>query len=149
MKKTQLLVFALIISISAYAQIDTPVRWSYGAKRINANEAVVVLRARIHPGWHIYSQKVKKGGPIKTSFKFAPSKNYILLGKPTEPTPKVKYEKSFKMNIGYFENEVVFQQKIRLKNNVPIDIKGGLEYAVCNKTGCLPPEDIAFNIPLK
>ncbi|MDB5146927.1 MAG: sugar transporter, partial [Mucilaginibacter sp.] len=103
MKKLLVLVTALIISAGAYAQIESPVRWSYAAKKINDKEAVVFLKATIQSGWHIYSQTVKDGGPIKTSFDFTPSKLYAAVGKTTEPTPVTKYEKSFSMNVSYFE----------------------------------------------
>jgi hypothetical protein len=104
MKKLLLLVTAFAISIGAHAQIEAPVKWSYGAKKINSTEAVVLLKATIQKGWHIYSMHVKDGGPIKTSFTFSPSKGYGLVGKATEPTPLTKYEKSFTMNVSYFEN---------------------------------------------
>ena len=148
MKKISVLLFALTISIAAFAQIEAPVKWAYKAKRLGPNEAVILMKANIQPGWHIYSQTLKPGGPIKTSFKFAPSKHYALIGTPIEPTPKIKYEKDFKMNVGYFVKEVVFQQKIKTKTTSPIDVKGSLEYAVCNSIKCLPPEELAFNIPL-
>src|ERR1700760_314449 len=104
----------LLISFGASAQIETPVTWSYGAKKISPTEAVVFLKATIQDGWHIYSQTVKDGGPIKTSFTFAPSTQYSLVGKPVEPTPMTKYESAFSMNVSYFEKSVIFQQKIKL-----------------------------------
>ena len=149
MKKLSLLIVVLMLSVVANARIETPVRWAQGSKRINATETMVLLRARIQPGWHIYSQDFKVGGPVNTSFTFTPSKTYTLAGKTIEPTPKTKYEEGFKMNVGYFEKEVVFQQKIRIKSTSSTEVKGVLEYAVCNKIGCLPPEELAFNIPIK
>src|ERR1700722_13064954 len=120
MKKLLLVVIVLGISIGAYAQIETPVKWSYAAKKISSTEAVVFLKATIQDGWHIYSMDVKDGGPIKTSFKFSPSKEYALVGATTEPTPLTKYEKSFSMNVSYFEKSVIFQQKVKLKSaNAP------------------------------
>jgi DsbC/DsbD-like thiol-disulfide interchange protein len=148
MKKILLIITALVISIGAYAQIETPVKWSYAAKKISSTEAVVLLRATIEDGWHIYSQDVKDGGPIKTSFTFPPSKDYSLIGKTTEPTPVTKYEKAFTMNVSYFEKSVTFQQKIKLKSaNVSV-VKGKLEYMTCNDKKCLPPEDLDFSVPL-
>ena len=149
MKKLFVLIGILMLSVVANARIETPVRWAHGSKRINAHETMILLRARIQPGWHIYSQAVKEDGPIKTSFTFTPSKNYKLAGNTIEPTPKVKYEEGFKMNVGYFEKEVVFQQKIKLKSTSVTEVKGVLEYAVCNKIGCLPPEELAFNVSIK
>src|ERR1700749_2699019 len=99
MKRILLLMVVFMISAGAYAQIEAPVKWSYAAKRLPNNEAVIFLRATIQDGWHIYSQNVKDGGPIKTSFTFAPSKEYALVGSPSEPTPLTKYEDAFKMNV--------------------------------------------------
>ena len=148
MKKVLLLITVLLISAASYAQIETPVKWSYAAKKLNNNEAVVFLRATIQDGWHIYSLNVGDGGPIKTSFKFTPSKEYTLVGTIAEPTPIKKYEEAFKMNVTYFEKTVTFQQKVKLKSGKLAAIKGQLEYMTCNDKKCLPPEDVDFTIPL-
>jgi len=147
MKKLLLLMTVLLISAASYAQIESPVKWSYAAKKLNSNEAVIFLRATIQDGWHIYSLNVGDGGPIKTSFKFTPSKEYALVGTVSEPAPIKKYEDAFKMNVTYFEKTVTFQQKIKLKGKVSA-IKGQLEYMTCNDKKCLPPEDVDFSIPL-
>ncbi len=148
MKKIFLLAGILMISACAFAQIESPVKWSYASKRISSTEAVVFLRATIQDGWHIYSMNVKEGGPIKTSFDFAPSKDYSLDGKPSEPQPVTKYEAAFSMNVSYFEKTVTFQQKIKLKNANATEVKGKLEYMTCNDKKCLPPETVDFSIPL-
>jgi DsbC/DsbD-like thiol-disulfide interchange protein len=148
MKRVLLLVTALMISAGVFAQIERPVKWSYAAKKISKTEAVLFLRATIQSGWHIYSQNVKDGGPIKTSFTFSPSNEYALVGKTAEPTPVTKFEDAFKMNVSYFENTVTFQQKIKLKSDKVAAVKGQLEYMTCNNKKCLPPEDVDFEIPL-
>ncbi len=148
MKKSILLIAVLILSIGAKAQIEAPVKWSYGAKKISSTEAIVFLMAKIDNGWHIYSLNVKDGGPIKTSFTFDPSKEYSLVGKTTEPAAITKYEDVFKMNVSYFEKSVIFKQKIKLKSADVKEVKGKLEYMTCNDRKCLPPEDIDFTIPL-
>ncbi|MGZ3752185.1 MAG: protein-disulfide reductase DsbD domain-containing protein [Mucilaginibacter sp.] len=148
MKRVLLLMVVAMISAGAYAQIEAPVKWSYFAKRLKNNEVVILLHATIQDGWHIYSQNVKDGGPIKTSFTFAPSKEYTLVGKAYEPTPITKYEDAFKMNVSYFEKTVTFQQKIKLKSDKVTSIKGQLEFMTCNNRKCLPPDDVDFTIPL-
>lgn len=148
MKKLLLLIAVLMISAGAFAQIESPVKWSYAAKKLNNNEAVIFLRATIQDGWHIYSLNVGDGGPIKTSFKFTPSKEYALVGNVSEPTPIKKYEDAFKMNVTYFEKTVTFQQKIKLKSGNITAIKGQLEYMTCNDKKCLPPEDVDFTVSL-
>lgn len=148
MKRILLLIAVLMIGTAAFAQIEKPVKWSYAAKKISNTEAVVFLRATIQPGWHIYSQNVKDGGPIKTSFTFTKSKEYALVGKTSEPTPTSKYEEAFKMDVTYFENTVTFQQKVKLNSPNTKAVKGQLEFMTCNDHKCLPPEDVDFSIPL-
>ena len=138
---------ALIMMSSALkAQILTPVKWSYAAKKTGKNEAVVFIKATIDDGWHIYSQTVKDGGPVKTSFTFSPSTAFTLVGNTIEPI--TRNEKVFKMDVSYFEKSVIFQQKIHLNSGLAT-VKGTLEYMTCNDHQCLPPDDIDFSIAVK
>lgn len=146
------LLICLLLTISALgasAQLEQPVTWSYAAKKTGKNEAVLYLKATIEPGWHLYSQRVKPGGPFATSFSFIPSKSYSIMGTVIEPNPIVKEEKVFSMAVAYFENIVVFQQKVKLLEEKPFVIKGKLEYMVCNDDKCLPPSEMEFNVSVK
>ena len=143
-----LLLAVSFLSTGLFAQTLQPVKWSYAAKKINKTEAVLLIKATIDNGWHIYSTQQKEGGPVKTSIDFTPSKDYALYGALAEPKPVTKMEQVFKMNVLYFEKAVIFQQKIKLKKD-QTNIKGKVEYMVCNDKQCLPPEDIDFNIPVK
>lgn len=142
------LAFGLFLNFEALAQIQKPVVWSYAAKKTGKMEATLYLRATIESGWHIYSQHMKDGGPIKTTFTFAPSKDYTKIGKTIEPKPITKFEQTFDMNVNYFEKSVTFQQKVKL-NKATTTVKGKLEYMVCNDTQCLPPDEVSFSIPIK
>lgn len=148
MKNLFLFAVGLFFSFTASSQILTPVKWSYAAKKTSKTEAILYLKATIEDGWHLYSQNIADGGPVKTSFKFTPAKTYKLNGKTIEPKPIVKFEKAFDMNVGYFEKSVIFQQKIKLSGATGA-VKGTLEYMVCNDSQCLPPETVEFSIPVK
>lgn len=149
MKRITLILTLLFFSaVGAFAQLENPVTWSYAAKKISKTEAVVYLKATIDEGWHIYSQNIKPGGPNKTSFSFTPSKEYTLVGKTSEPKPITKFEKVFKMDVSYFEDEVVFQQKVKLAKGQTA-VKGKVEFMVCNDKQCLPPSEVTFSIPVK
>jgi hypothetical protein len=149
MKKISLVLSMVLFTIAgAFAQIEKPVTWSYAAKKTSATEAILYLKASIDGKWHIYSQNVKSGGPVKTTFTFSPSKDFSLVGKTTEPKAIVKYEDTFKMNVSYFEDQVVFQQKIKLNKGVTA-VKGKVEFMTCNDRQCLPPEEVTFSIPVK
>src|SRR5665213_4183744 len=64
----------------SFAQILTPVHWSYAAKKTGPTSGVIFIKAIIDKGWHIYSVNQPDGGPIKTSFKFDPSTAYQAIG---------------------------------------------------------------------
>jgi len=148
MKKILFIAVAMMFSMQLHAQILTPVKWAYGFKKIGKQEAVIFIKATIDEGWHVYSQTVKDGGPVKTTFTFAASKAYTLVGKTQEPTPITRYEKVFSMNVSFFEKSVIFQQKVRLKTG-QATVKGTLEYMTCNDKQCLPPETVEFSVAVK
>ena len=147
--KRSILLAALLFLVGSvlHAQILVPVKWSYGAKKVNDTAAIVFLKATIDSGWHVYSQHVKPGGPIPTSFTFDRSADYELVGKTVEPRPIVRMEKVFAMNVGYFERSVIFQQKIKLKK-AQVTVGGKLGFMTCNDKECLPPDNLRFSIPV-
>ena len=150
MKKATILLFTLLLTsvAGAFAQIETPVTWSYAAKKVSKTEAIIYLKATIENGWHIYSLNQKSGGPIKTTVTFDPSKDYTKVGLTTEPKPVVKYEKVFSMNVNYFEKQVIFQQKVKIPKGSAA-VKGKIEFMVCNDSKCLPPDEVSFSVQVK
>ena len=148
MKRLILFLTVTTFTLSAHSQILKPVTWSYAAKKTSKNEAVVYIKASIDQGWHLYSQDVKDGGPVKTTFTFPVSKEYTLVGKTVEPKAVTRYEDTFKMNVSFFEKSVVFQQKVMLKGATAV-IKGKVEFMTCDDKQCLPPEEIDFSVPVK
>ena len=150
MKKLGLLIAAVVLTMSAaVAQIQNPVKWSVASKKLNSKEAVVFIKATIQSGWHIYAQNVPDGGPFSTTFAFKNSKDFSLNGKPVENVKaKSKYEDVFKMNVPYFNNEVIFQQKVKL-NGKQATVSGTVEYMACDKNQCLPPDEYNFTVTIK
>lgn len=149
MKKILTAVLILILfALQSKSQILAPVSWSYAAKKTGKTEAVLFIKATIDKGWHVYSQFVKEGGPVKTTITFAPSASYALAGRTVEPKPITRMEKAFNMEVGFFETSVIFQQKVKLKAG-QVTVKGSLEYMTCNDQKCLPPDHIEFEIPVR
>lgn len=159
MKKEVIMFLSLqLIFIGVKAQILAPVKWSYTAQKTSATEAVLYLKATVQPGWHVFSVNQKSGGPQKTDFAFSKNADCALIGKVTEPTPIARLDQTFGIEIMYFENEVVFQQKIKIlrkalddkgRKNDGISVKGKVEFMACNESQCLPPAEVKFTIPIK
>lgn len=149
MKKTIVfLLFVACFSLTANSQILKPVTWAYAAKKTSATTATLYIKATVDEGWHLYSQFVKDGGPVKTTFTFPAGKGYTLVGKTIEPKPITKFESTFNMNVSYFEKTATFQQKIKLTGKTAI-VKGTVEFMVCDDKQCLPPEEVPFSISVK
>jgi DsbC/DsbD-like thiol-disulfide interchange protein len=148
MKKLILFLAVVTLSLTAKSQILKKVTWSYAAKKTSKTEAIVYIKATIDEGWHLYSQTVKEGGPVKTTFIFPASKEYKLIGKTIEPKPITRYEETFSMNVSFFEKSVTFSQKIKL-TGATATLKGTVEFMTCDDKQCLPPEEVSFSIPIK
>ncbi len=138
----------LLFNLASFAPVENHVKWGYFAKRTNNSEATIYIKATIDDGWHVYSQHIEEGGPRKTKITFTPSGGYSLVGKTIEPKALTKFDIFFKMNVGWFEREVVFTQKIKLKSANVSAVKCKLEFVVCNNKACLPPDEATFNIPV-
>lgn len=151
MNKARKLIFALLsvtFAVMTQAQIKAPVCWSYAAKRLNKSEAVIFIKATIDQGWHIYSEDMPVGGPMKTSFSFTKNDSYELVGDVKEPEPQIKHETIFNMDVRCFEKNVTFQQVVKIKNANTI-ISGILQYVCCDDNQCLPQKKISFSIIVK
>lgn len=143
-----LLGFLMLLVSSGQSQVLSPVKWSYAAKKTSATEVVLYLKAVVQDGWHIYSVNQKPGGPLKTSFKFTSSQGFVLIGKATEPEPIFRFEEVFKIQVAYFEKEVVFQQRMKLRK-AQVIVKGTVEFMACTDKMCTPPTEVEFSIPVK
>lgn len=139
------LVMALGSSFS-FAQW-APVSWHVEAQLLDGNEADMILTATLAPGWHIYSQHIKSGGPIPTQFRFDGGDNVALEGITLERgEPHTIHDSTYEMDVTWYSGSVVFQQRIRLLNPVKA-LKGSVEYMTCNDEICIPAQQ-EFRIPI-
>ena len=130
------------------AQID-PVKWEYGAKKINSEEYEVTFVANVDNGWYIYSQHTDPSGPVPTSINFEDNEAMELIGKTIETGDKKEaFDDLFGVNVIKFAKEVVFTQKVKVKKE-GTNAKGYLEFMSCDDEKCLPPKEVEFTIPLK
>lgn len=148
MKKIVLLL-ALFVSIGAsFSQIMNPTKWKTSVEKINETEYMLNVSVKIDSTWHLYAQKVPKGGPIPTQFAFTPTQDYELIGNTIEETGHIDNSKVFKMKIKYFDKKAVFKQKVKLMADYT-KVEGSVTFMVCNDIMCLPPKtvDLIFELP--
>lgn len=149
------ILFVFLISIISFslfqvhAQVKYPVKWTYSVKQTGGDVAELIFKAKIDKGWHLYSQIIPEGGPLPTEFHFNKSKNFSLNGKVSEPKGKTEYDKTFEMNIKFFDGGAVFVQKIKINSEKDFNITGTLDYMVCNDGSCIPFSDNDFSFPVE
>src|SRR5690349_186067 len=99
-KKIFLAVVLFLYSAVSFAQIYTPVKWSYSTKKLDDKKTELILTATIDKGWHLYSQFLTTDeGPLPTTFTFNTDKAYTLIGKVKESKPIDHYDQVFGFNL--------------------------------------------------
>src|ERR1035437_5367268 len=151
MIKKYLILISLLFGmfVVSFGQLVKPVLWNLEQKPTQKGEIDLVFKAKIEPGWHLYSTDLPGGGPIKTTFTFTPDKsNYQTVGKIIEKTTSTKeHDKIFNMDLAFFSKEAIFIQKIKLLSNQSFELKGTIEYQSCNDETCtLDDYDFSFKI---
>jgi DsbC/DsbD-like thiol-disulfide interchange protein len=149
MRTALLAAFLFCFTHVATAQTPQPVKWSCSVERGKGDQATLVMTATIADGWHLYSQDLPEGGPIKTEFIFESSAEFNLLGPVEEGKPTDYYDPNFEMQLKYFSHKAVFRQKIELKTKQPLTIAGTVEFMVCDDKRCLPPDEVELSFDLK
>lgn len=133
----------------AFAQIERPVTWAFDTEPGDNGQVIVNFTASIDQGWHLYSQFIEAGGPVPTSFTFEGVEGYELVGSVSEAGNKHSgYDETFKMDLSYFDTKATFSQAVSLSGS-SANVKGYLEFMVCNDEKCLPPEYVDFDIPVE
>ena len=144
MKRPTLILFAMLMSATLWAQQLDPVRWSYSARNIGEDEAELVFTAKLDDGWHLYSQYTDPNGPLAIEFNFTPGNDYQRIGKVQEPTPHEEMDEIFQCVVKSFSGNVVFRQKIKRQSFKAFTVKGTVSYQLCNDGSCIAPEDHDF-----
>ncbi|MFW6351833.1 MAG: protein-disulfide reductase DsbD domain-containing protein, partial [Bacteroidota bacterium] len=129
---------ALLASSSLQSQIVEPVSWSFTKEEISPQVYDLKFTAQIDEGWAIYGTDLESGGPVATGFDFNESEDYSLIDEMKTPSPKVKYDPNFEMELSMFDmREVTFTQRVELTSDEPVRVTGELVFMACNDNSCL------------
>jgi thiol:disulfide interchange protein len=135
--------FFLLFSFSLSAQIVEPAQWKSEVKKLDDNTLALFIKARLDSGWHLYSQHLAEGGPVKTTITLTSADNKSIT--PATPwveigEPETVYDSTFGMKLTYFSGEVVFASSIPVAK-AGDQFKASVNYMVCDSEYCLPPAD--------
>ena len=150
MRRMLMLAIAIFVTSLSFAQVKTPVKWTFSSKKIDATTYEVYMTATLERGWHIYSQTTPDGGPVPTTIEFTKNPLVNLQGSAKE-TGKLeqKHEELFGVDVKQYSNKVDFVQTVKVKAKVKTTLNGAVEFMTCNDRECLPPTKQQFSIALK
>lgn len=150
MKKIITLLSVIWITVSAAAQIQDPLDWSYSVKKVSADTYTFTATANIEGDWHIYSQTTGKGGPVPTKINFNKNPLITVVGA-TKETGQVKqvYDELFKTTVRFIGETATYTQTIKVRGGVKTNISGFVAYMVCDDRQCLPPSKKTFDLKLQ
>lgn len=144
-KRIGIMSLMLVVAMALAAQIVTPVKWNTQVKMNDDTHGVVMLKATIDKGWHLYATEIPEGGPIATSVEWTALKGVKLDGQLSwDAQPVVKHDKSFDMDLKWWESHVTLSQKFTVTDE-KYSIKGSIRYMSCNDTQCSSPETQTFS----
>jgi hypothetical protein len=132
----RILAFCLAATGMCVGQDTATVRWQFSAQPVSPHEHLLVLKASVMPGWHLYSQHLPEGGPAPTRIYFDASEAYQLKDSTIEKGEAVTfYDRTYEMEITWYTGSVSFMQRV-LADHRPLIIRGHIEYMTCNTEVC-------------
>ena len=135
-----------LLAVTAFAQ---GVTWKSTVEALEGDSYRIVLEASIPSGYHMYDMGPYEGaGPNATIITFTPGEGATLDGA-VEPlvAPHRYFDPTYNMEIGTYEGNVRFAQKVRLEAP-QASVKAQIEWMICDDTSCMPPEDLELTIAI-
>lgn len=148
MKKTLLfLILSVISTIGIYAQ--DPATWTVKLVDKGNGEVELTANFKIDPTWHLYDIHIPEGGPMPTSLAIDNIKGATKVGEFKAVNSKLKksYDEIFQMEIGYYETQATFVQRLKVTDKVAFVLEGDLRSQVCSEVDgqCIPIKiDLSF-----
>lgn len=150
MKNNWTALILLFVSLPALSQSEGPAKWSFTSLKKSDKVYEISLTATLPKPWHIYSQFTPDGGPLATKITFTSNPVLTVEGDSKEKgTLLTNHDKNFGVDVKYFSDKVEFVQTIKLKGSMKTNVRGSIEYMVCDDTKCLPPVKKLFDIKLQ
>ena len=102
----------------------------------------LVIRMKIHPGYHIYGYVAEQDPFIATTFDIQLPEGWEKVGDMKIPS----FKTTGQYGTTIYEGDVTFRQ--RIKGSGHGEVKLNVNYQTCDAHACFPPRDVAFTFPL-
>jgi thiol:disulfide interchange protein len=148
-KKASVLVMFLALTVTSFAQILQPARWSWEASKKSVkvgDEIEIIFKIEIEDNWHTYANDFDpECGPLLTKIEFKPDASFKLIGTLKAVNAKVHYEDVFGCDTKVFEVRGEFRQKIKVLSK-DLALSGNYDGQSCTDAGKCVRFDGEFTI---
>ena len=136
--------FLLLLLCCVCCFSHAQVKFTASMKQTAPDEITISFSGVINKGWHVYAPE-EKHGPTAASINIDKIEGARLEGglKANKPVTK-KYEEVWKGEVAFYEDNVVFTQKVKLTGK-EYKVEGYFEYGACNDELCMPPSSVDFS----
>ena len=138
-------ILLMLTSTLGFAQEGSSVKWTFSHhKGNNPNEYVLVAKASIKEGFHVFSTDPGGDGLMIPTDVVLNDKSVFNKTGSFIPSrrPITKKMEGIGM-VNYFEGDIEFT--LTVETSKATAIEGVLTYQCCNDKMCFPPTDISFN----
>lgn len=143
--KIIIVLVSIFCVLSLNAQILAPIEWSTSIEMQDEHEGVMIFKAEIEPGWHLYATELEQGGPKPTRIVFEKLDGIELVGEILSSIqPIVEVDKVFNLKLGWWVDVVELTQAFKIINNNGYSIEGLIQYQGCNDKTCISPQSESF-----
>lgn len=149
MKRLFAVLILTLLSLTGFGQVEKTVDWTFETQMISKNEVMLIFKAKIEEGWHLYSPYNPPGGSLPLVFSYNDTSKFQLEGKIIEqPKPTIVYDDIFGKDEYFFEHQATFKQKIKVLSTEDFTLTGQLDGQTCLPDGkCINfTEDFSFPI---
>ena len=147
-KKIGMFLLSLLAFAATASAQPSPVMWSIKAERVDSTVYDVKVSAMIDRGWHIYDFGPYDNSLNPTRIAVAESDACRTVGGVTaDKEPHRAYDDLFGMEIGTWDGQVTFTQRVELL--VPsATVNVTVEYSACDDRSCMPPQEEELSVAL-
>ncbi len=148
MKRNKFYILSLIVAFVAlwsnFAFAEN-VQWRMIIKMSSSTEGIVILKASVEPGWHMYGAHLPKGGPSPTTFDFNKSSGIEFVGSLlASPRAVSSYDSLFDMTLSWWEGMVTFKRSFKRTSTDGV-VSCEIKYMTCDNTRCSMPSSITLS----
>ena len=129
--------------ISGDTNRDNPVLISGMVNDLPNGDKELVIRMKMHPGFHVYGYVSEQDPYIATTFDIQTEGNYEKVGDLQLPA----FRALGTTGTTIYEGDVLFRQ--RIKGSGKGKVTCTVNYQTCDEHACLPPQDVELSFDLK